>query len=137
MDKYSEDEAYYPLNHQQRALVNQSLFFDTKMYADFKKYCMPKIVKKTPLQPDEDEIIKKNFLIFDEFLEGCEYIIGDQMTIADLCFVTTVSTYEAFGIDISAWANVWNWYQNMLSTMPCLDIHKAGVAQVQAIWIKN
>lgn len=133
VDKYGEDDSLYPREPQARALVNQRLLFDVNLYSNFEKFYIPRFRNKAPADPMQDVSVEKAFQQFDKFLEGSEFVVGEQMTIADMCLVTTVSTFEVVGIDVSQYPNVWNWYQNMLNTMPGLDIHKAGVSAMASM----
>lgn len=128
VDKYGEDDSFYPRDPKARALVNQRIFFDVSLYSNFEKFYIPRFRNKTPEDPMQDVSVEKAFQLFDKFLEGSEFVAAEQMTIADMCLVTTVSTFEVAGVDVSQYPNVWNWYQNMLNTMPGLEIHKAGVS---------
>lgn len=40
--------------------------------------------------------VKEAYRLLEAFLEGREWLAGDEITIADLCNVATVSTLEAF-----------------------------------------
>lgn len=52
------------------------------------------------------------------FLENSEYSAGNQLTLADLTLVATVSTYEAMNFDISKYKNVARWYEKVKATAP-------------------
>lgn len=62
--------------------------------------------------------IEEAFKFFDIFLEGQEYSAGNQLTLADISLVVTVSTFEVVGFDLSPYKNVSRWYQKVKATAP-------------------
>lgn len=125
-DKYGNDTTLYPSCPCVRALVNQRLWFDASLYTSYTRYFWPNIFMKTPEDSQMYTSLESNLELFDKLMENCEYAAGCHLTIADLCLCTTVSTYEALGIDVAKYPNVWKWYQLVLSTMPGLETHLAG-----------
>lgn len=87
---------------------------------------------KSEEDPNMYSSLEKNLELFDKLLEDREYAAACHLTIADLCLVTTVSTYEALGVDIEKHPNVWRWYQLVQSTMPAADTHNEGVEAFKA-----
>ncbi|PSN30080.1 hypothetical protein C0J52_27540 [Blattella germanica] len=75
------------------------------------------------------------FEFLDKYLEGQPWVAGDNLTIADLAIVVTVSSAEVFGYDVTKHANVTKWLANAKKTIPkydeinhaaCLDYKKFG-----------
>lgn len=126
-DQYSTDDTLYPEDPNIRARINQRLFFDDTLYNHFINFFTPKLFGNVTANPKMYSTIDSSFELLDRFLDGEEYVAGDFLTIADLCLVTTVASFEAIGIDIEKYPNVWKWYENMLEVMPGNNIHKAGV----------
>lgn len=62
--------------------------------------------------------IEEAFKLFDTFLEGQEYSAGKDLTLADIALVTTVSTFDVLGFDLSPYKNVSRWYQKVKATAP-------------------
>lgn len=49
----------------------------------------------------------------ETFLEGHEFFVGNQLTIADFPFCASTATLTNFGFDISGFPNVAAWYDKM------------------------
>lgn len=52
---------------------------------------------------------------------------GDNLTLADITLVATISSYDAAGFDLSKYPNVVAWYERCKATTPGYDINEAGV----------
>lgn len=55
------------------------------------------------------EKINDAMKFLDIFLEGQTYVAGDQLTVADLAIVATISTYEVVGYDLAPYKNITKW----------------------------
>lgn len=51
-------------------------------------------------------------------MEGQEYSAGNELTLADLSLVSTVSTFDVVGLDLTPYKNVSKWYQKVKATAP-------------------
>ena len=63
----------------------------------------------------------------DLFLTDRKFAVGTRLTIADLILLSTVSTLDVVGIDLSAHQHVHNWYENMKSTAPGWEENAKGL----------
>lgn len=54
---------------------------------------------------------------------------GDNLTVADISLVATVSTIELAGIDISKYSNVAEWFERCKATTPGYDLNEAGLEE--------
>jgi glutathione S-transferase len=131
-EKYAKNDALYPTCPCARSMVNQRLWFDSSLYSNYTRYYWPHIFMKTPEDPQMISSTESSFELFDKLLEGMDYVASCHLTVADLVLVTTVSTFEAIGFDISKYPNVMKWYQLVQNTMPGLEVHKAGVDALKA-----
>lgn len=60
---------------------------------------MPVLKKQTDTyDPAQYEKMTEAFRILDKFLEGHDYVTGDNLTIADLSLVSSVTTAEVIFI---------------------------------------
>lgn len=62
--------------------------------------------------------IEEAFKFFDIFLEGQEFAAGNELTLADLSLVSTVSTFEVVGFDLSPYKNVSKWFAKVKAAAP-------------------
>ena len=58
------------------------------------------------------------FKFLDVFLANSEYAAGDELTLADLSLVSTVTTFEVMGFDIGRYKNVSKWLAKVKATAP-------------------
>ncbi|XP_050462336.1 uncharacterized protein LOC126857187 [Cataglyphis hispanica] len=120
VDQYGENDTLYPRNPEARALVDQRLYFDLgTLYASVFDYYMPVLKKQTDTyDPAQYEKMTEAFRILDKFLEGHDYVTGDNLTIADLSLVSSVTTAEAFGFHLDDYENVSNWLEKVETFAP-------------------
>ncbi|XP_015602125.1 glutathione S-transferase 1-1-like [Cephus cinctus] len=134
VDKYAKNDELYPKDPEARALVNQRLFFDaTTLYQRFIDYYFPVIFAGASFDPAALVKIDEAFGWLDSFLEGQEYLAGNNLTIADLALVAGVSTYDSFDYDLSKYENVVRWYSHLKKTAPQYDqANGNGVEELRA-----
>lgn len=68
--------------------------------------------------PAKLEKINEAFKFLDTFLAGTTFVAGNNLTLADLAIVVTVSTFDVCGYDLSPYKNVSNWYAKVKETAP-------------------
>lgn len=73
-----------------------------------------------------------SFLLnFTEFLLNCCYFLlsqaGDNLTVADISLVATVSSLDIASFDLSKYPNVVAWYEKCKATTPGYDINEEGL----------
>ncbi|XP_011644643.1 glutathione S-transferase 1-1-like [Pogonomyrmex barbatus] len=121
VDQYGQDDSLNPRNPEARALVNQRLYFDLgSLYASVYAYYITVILRRETdtHDPAEYEKLKEAFQILNGFLEGQEYVAGNNLTIADLTLVVSVTTAEAFGFDLGEYPNVSDWLARVQTSAP-------------------
>ncbi|XP_025830753.1 glutathione S-transferase 1-like [Agrilus planipennis] len=118
-NQYSKNDSLYPKDPKTRAVIDQRLFFDAAtLYQTFSDYYYPTIFAGAPKDEAKLEKCKQAVKFLDTFLEGQNYAVGNNLTLADLSLVSTVSTYEAVDFDLSPYKNVQKWYAKVKSTAP-------------------
>ncbi|EDX13230.1 GD18820 [Drosophila simulans] len=120
VEKYGKpDSPLYPKDPQKRALINQRLYFDMgTLYDALSKYFFP--IFRTGKFGDQEALDKANaaFGFLNTFLEGQEFVAGNQLTVADIVLLATVSTVEMFAFDLSKFPNVERWLKNAPKVTP-------------------
>ncbi|XP_011193458.1 glutathione S-transferase 1-1 [Zeugodacus cucurbitae] len=113
VEKYGKDDALFPKCPKKQAVVNQRLYFDMgTLYKAFADYYYPQLFAKQPADPEMYKKIDVAFEFLNTFLEGNNWVAGDQVTVADLAILASVSTFEAASYDFSKFANVARWYES-------------------------
>ncbi|XP_056643878.1 uncharacterized protein LOC130449858 [Diorhabda sublineata] len=118
-DKYAKNDSLYPKDVQKRALVDQRLYFDMgTLYASFFDYYIPVIFRGASIDPAKYEKIGKAFEFLDTFIGNNDFAAGDNLTLADLSLVSTVSSFDIMDYDFSSYKNVVRWYGKVKATAP-------------------
>ncbi|KYN34226.1 Glutathione S-transferase 1-1 [Trachymyrmex septentrionalis] len=119
VDQYGQDDTLYPRNIEARALVNQRLYFDlSNLFASiFECYVLLRKEIDT-CDPAQFEKLLENFQIMNNFLEGQAYAAGDNLTIADLSLVASVTTAMIFGFDLGEYNNISDWLERIQTSAP-------------------
>ncbi|KAF6208546.1 hypothetical protein GE061_017004 [Apolygus lucorum] len=110
-DSYGKDDALYPQDLQKRARVNNRLFFNvaTLMNRLAGAYIVPVLFRGVGINEEMVPMLEDAFNTLNSFLDGNDWVAGEAISIADYSIVTTVSTAEAVGFDISRYENVSSW----------------------------
>jgi len=129
-EKYGKTDSLYPKDPQKRAVVNQRLYFDQgTLYQRFADYYYTQIFAKQKADPEKLKKLEDALEFLDIFLAKTEYAAGDNLTLADISLVCTVSTLEFAKIDLSKYANVTKWFSKCKATCPGYDINEAGLEE--------
>lgn len=112
ISKYGKDDSLYPKDLYTRAVIDQRLHFDNGvLFPRFGALVRPIFFEnKTEWDPAAVEQIKETFQFLEIFLGDNDYLAGQQLTIADLSIIATVSSImsnKLFKLDeypkIDAW----------------------------------
>ncbi|XP_068157671.1 glutathione S-transferase D2-like [Drosophila tropicalis] len=135
VEKYGKDDSLYPKDPQQRALINQRLYFDLGTLNNaFFEYFIPQFRFGKPADPEAFKKVEAAFGFLETFLDGQEYLAGKHFTLADIAILATVSTLVVSGVDISKYNNVSRWYANTQKITPGWDENWEGLMQMKS-WI--
>lgn len=114
----------------ERALVNQRLFFDVgTLYQRLAIYYYPPILQKAPVNPDNFKKLEDAVGFLDLFLSGQNYVAGDNFTLADISILSTISTLDVCGFDVKKYPNIHRWYETVKSSTPGYEIAIAGLEE--------
>ncbi|XP_070490035.1 glutathione S-transferase 1-1-like [Chironomus tepperi] len=134
VEKFGKEELF-PKCPKARAVVNQRLYFDMgTLYQKFFEYYYPQLFAKAPADPEKFKAMETAMGFFNTFLEKSKYAAGDNLTVADISLVATVSTYDAAGFDLTKYPNVNKWFQLCKKTVPGYDINQAGVDEFKKLF---
>lgn len=123
VEKYGQDDALYPRDARERAIVNHRLFFDVSLlYQRFSDYFYPQIFADKPAV--EEKLLSFHVALgyLDTFLATSKWTAGDRLTIADFTIAASVRTFHVADVDLSAYANVGRWYKQCEAELPYWSI---------------
>ncbi|KPJ14264.1 Glutathione S-transferase 1, isoform D [Papilio machaon] len=107
VNQYGGDSELYPKDPKARAVVDQRLDFDLgSLYPKFAQYFYPQVFRGQPANEEHLKQLKGSLDFLNTFLEGSKYAAGEELTLADLSLVATVSTIDTAGISIADYPNV-------------------------------
>lgn len=125
-DQYGRGDLY-PKDPRRRALVNQLLFFDVgTLYQRLADYYGTQVKENLPADTRKWELMEEAMQFLDIYLKNGLFALGEQMTIADLSLLSTVSNYEAINFDLGKYKFVSKWYHNIKDSAPGANINKEG-----------
>lgn len=115
-DKYATDDTLYPKDLGKRALVNSRLHFNSgHMFCQVRALFETVFKYKSPVLPQPKvDVVREQWEIFEGFLQDGLYLCGDELTIADLCCITSVSSVnEVVPIDADKFPKLVEWIDRL------------------------
>nr|WBT60790.1 glutathione S-transferase [Zeugodacus cucurbitae] len=126
VEKYGKDDSLYPKCPKKRALVNQRLYFEMNLYAQFRDYFYPQFALKLPANPDLKQKADVQLGYLNTFLDGETYVAGEHLTIADISLLSSITTMDVAGMDLDRHPNVIRWYEHCKKIVPGYDENLEG-----------
>ncbi|XP_044313370.1 glutathione S-transferase D6-like [Drosophila rhopaloa] len=122
VEQYGKDDSLYPKDPQKQALINRLLYFDMgTLYEAIAKYFFPLLRTGKPGSQENLEKLNAAFDLLNTFLEGHDYLTGNQLSVADIVILATVSTIEMVDFELNKFPNVDRWYKNAQKVTPGWD----------------
>ncbi|KAJ8709312.1 hypothetical protein PYW07_009138 [Mythimna separata] len=113
VNKYGKsNSSLYPTDPEKRALIDAKLHFDSGiLYPALRENDEPIFFgTATSLKPEGVAKIKSAYDFTEKFLTGVQWLAGDELTLADISCVATVSTLnELLPIDEKTYPNIIAW----------------------------
>nr|NP_788656.1 glutathione S transferase D3 [Drosophila melanogaster]Q9VG97.1 RecName: Full=Inactive glutathione S-transferase D3 [Drosophila melanogaster]AAB26513.1 glutathione S-transferase D22, DmGST22 {EC 2.5.1.18} [Drosophila melanogaster, Peptide, 199 aa] [Drosophila melanogaster]AAO41561.1 glutathione S transferase D3 [Drosophila melanogaster] len=132
VEKYGKDDALYPKDIQKQAVINQRLYFDMAlMYPTLANYYYKAFTTGQFGSEEDYKKVQETFDFLNTFLEGQDYVAGDQYTVADIAILANVSNFDVVGFDISKYPNVARWYDHVKKITPGWEENWAGALDVK------
>lgn len=135
-DKYAIDDSLYPKDIRKRATVNARLHFDNGfLFSRLRFMCEPVLFFKHKHRTDRAEYIQQSWPLVEGFLENGNYLCGNEMTIADLCAVTVISSVtDNAPIDPQKYPKLTAWFKRMTQLPYYHEKNAAGAAEIQTMF---
>ncbi|XP_036143322.1 glutathione S-transferase D1 isoform X1 [Monomorium pharaonis] len=132
VSKYARNDSLYPKDPKERAIVDQRMYFDAGLFANLLKCYIP-VVRGLASSVNEADLarVEKSFEVLNVFLDGKEFAVGDNLTIADFTISTTICMILCFDFDISRYDNVAAYYDRCKESL-----EKFGFEEVHAIGVR-
>lgn len=125
-NKYAPESSLYPTDPQKRAVIDRLLQWDLGViYRSIGEYLAPimrdgKSVEH--LDPEKEKKIREALRILDSSLSAHKYVAGDELTLADLSILASLSLAEVFDYDvISDYQHIRHWSETLKRELPYYD----------------
>ncbi|KAL2714504.1 glutathione S-transferase 1-1 [Vespula squamosa] len=125
------DDTLYPKDPKKRGIVDQRLYFDIgTLYENIIKCYFP-IFRGITDTIDEDVLqkVERSCEILNTYLDGNDFVAGENLTIADFSISTSIVFLQNFEFDIGRYDNLTAWYDRCKTAMEKFgfeEIHAAG-----------
>jgi len=119
-NKFAPDNALYPSDSQQRAIVDKMLYFDIgTLYKALSDAIYPVMFGcAKEIDAEKDKIFRAKLAFLDGFLAKSKYVAGDQLTIADLSILASVTFISVMDYDLSEFSNLTAWMKKLAEELP-------------------
>ncbi|GAB0099737.1 glutathione S-transferase 1-1 [Sergentomyia squamirostris] len=105
----------YPSDVKKRAVVDARLYLDQSLQLAGRDIMLPIHKGETTIAQDKKDSVYKLLENFNAFLEGKKYAAGDELTVADLALLSSISTLQHLGANFSKFSNLSAWYKRLES----------------------
>ncbi|XP_046639976.1 glutathione S-transferase 1-1-like [Daphnia pulicaria] len=137
VNKYGKDDQLYPTEPQKRALVDRMLYFDIgTLYKSMVDYFQPILYMGSSGDPQKANQLKSSLDYLDQYLEIEEYVAGDNLTIADLALLATVTHLEGVEWSYKSYENIFRWVTKLKTELPYYNECNQGGINMFKDWVK-
>ncbi|XP_055713028.1 inactive glutathione S-transferase D3-like isoform X1 [Phlebotomus papatasi] len=108
----------YPSDIKKKAIVDARLFLDQDLWAATSAIILSIYAHgATTVAEDKKEKVYKILGNLNTFMEGQNYVAGNDLTVADLALLANISTLYEIGANVNKFKNIAAWYKR-LETIP-------------------
>lgn len=145
IDKYAKNDLLYPKDLQIRSTINQRLYFNAGIiFPALRNGFFPILTKGQPeFIESQYDVVRNAYRLLNALFCENIYLVGNTVTVADLCTITNVSQMEfILPIDNDAYPNVRLWL-NRMKLLPYYNelnekiINEFGIVLATIIMEKN
>ncbi|XP_068619453.1 glutathione S-transferase 1-like [Battus philenor] len=135
LTKYSDDVTFYPIEPKKRALIDQRLHFDSGvLFATLRSTVRPLLfLGERTYRKDALKRIKNAYDLTEKFLTN-NWMVGDEITLADICCVASISSLnEILPIDSDMYPNMIQWLERCKEQEFYKKCNQPGLEEFRAI----
>lgn len=115
--KYGKDDSLYPKDLVKRSVVDHRLYFEASMVFERVVRGTTKPIlfdNETNVPQQKIDAITEVYGIVNKFLQDHPYVAGDNLTIADLSLITSISSLQAYiDSDAAKYPNLVAWIKRL------------------------
>lgn len=96
VEQHQPDSTLYPADPKQRGIINQRLYFDSTVLFARAYAAVAPLMRQgaTSIPQDKKDAILEALGTLNGYLDGQDWVAGENTTVADLCLLATVSSLE-------------------------------------------
>lgn len=123
IEKYAADDNLYPKDNILRAKCNQRLFFHNGILLQrFRMLAREIFDGATDVPERPSQQIHEAFRTLETFLETDLFLVGEIITLADVCTAITATTISTLvPIDNDQYPNIFDWLNRVREEIPFFD----------------
>lgn len=124
VDKYAKDDTLYPKDLQLRATCNQRMYFDAaSLFSRLSGFSAPIRLKgATEIPKEAIEPVNETYDILEAFLVTDPFLVGQSLTIADICVALSLPFLENFvPFDAKKHSKILAWLDRVNKTIPFFE----------------
>lgn len=137
LDKYANNDQLYPKDLYERAKCNQRLHFTNGiLYQRFRNAVMPLFLGAAKIPQEQLEPIEDAYQQAEVLLTKDKYLVGNQLTVADLCAISLINSLNELCLPIvtSKYPKLIEWMGRM-KTLPFYeDIEGKYLEKQKQFW---
>jgi len=130
VNKYAPDnDQMYPKDPAKRGSVDCLLQFDLgTLYKNFASYFYP-VYFKGAKEFNESLVpaIKESLAAFEHFMGDDKFLMGAHPGLVDVCLGTTLTGFEVFRFDLSAYPKIQAYYKRFTALPEYIEVQKENV----------
>ncbi|XP_053673081.1 glutathione S-transferase 1-1-like [Anopheles nili] len=112
-EQYKPGCSLYPNDPKKRGLINHRLFYDSgTLFVALRDILMSVLRSgETVVAPEIKDRVGKALDKLESYLDGSDWVAGEDCTVADLCILANVTTLKHVGVSFDPYPNVSGWYE--------------------------
>lgn len=119
VNQYAPGHSLYPSDPAKRAVIDRWLYFDAAtLYPTQSPVIYPQLLRGEDPEPDKIQAYKDKLTVFDTLLGGNKYANGENLTLADLALLASISTMGTIDFDYSGFPNIQKWLSGLEAELP-------------------
>ncbi|KAL3277733.1 hypothetical protein HHI36_013073 [Cryptolaemus montrouzieri] len=116
--QYAKDDSLFPKEPRKAALVGLRMYFGSNyLFPALRDYFAPVFFENVQPSTEKAKKFEERLQQLNDFLENETWVAGKDLTIADFCIVSIVSTAEAIMFHVNKYPNVSTWYKRAKEAM--------------------
>lgn len=139
--KYAKDDSLFPNDPKKAAQVEVMLHFGSDyLFRSFSDYIRPVVLNGDAPNPEQAKKIEEALEQLNSFLQGRQWIVGSNLTIADFLIIATIATIEAIRFPFAKYSNVVDWYNRAKEKMAPFgyeQINQKGASDLGAAFLSR